>query len=310
MAVVSGLTKWSVSLDKDGHRTYSATFRVLADVAEGPLSVVYAPGLPLPGDLWATQSDFDPWGYCTKERSATPVVISEPNTDWDVEIKFSSKPLDRCQDDKQEDPLLLPPKISGNFVKFTQEATEDRFGSAIQSTSFEQFRGPQVEFDDSRPTVKIQMNVADLQLPLLTSMRDTVNEFSLWGLDPRTIKLSNISWERKFYGSCYIYYDLSLEFDINFNTFDKDLLNEGTKCVAGYWDQTTDQWIPILPDGGTPDPLNPAHYVRFKDRNGENARCLLDTDGTPLDSDTDPNFIHVEKYEESDFLLLGIPTSF
>jgi hypothetical protein len=131
------------------------------------------------------------------------------------------------------------------------------------------------------------------------------------------VKLSTVSWERKLYGKCNYYYTWSLEFDINFETHDKSLLDEGTKAL-GHWDPTTKEWVTTgdLSDSavgtGTegdvlePDPTRFNHY---KDKNGENARCILDGYGVPVTSVEDAGIVLVKKYGEEDLLLLGIPTT-
>jgi hypothetical protein len=161
-------------------------------------------------------------------------------------------------------------------------------------------------------------------------MVDTLNDATLWGLAARKIKLSNVSWERLLYGTCDYYYKRVFDFDIDFSTFDRDVLDEGTKVLSGQWDRDTGEWVLLEIEGygGTPNPdaQRPDHFIRYKDRNDENARVILDGNGLPADSvvlraeetgtgttETESGAaarIQVKKYEESNFLLLGIPTEF
>jgi hypothetical protein len=268
------------------------------------------------------------------------VNLAKPTKIFNVTVPFSNKPQNRCQDFKVEDPLLEPQKISGGFNRFTEEATKDRYGYPILNSAHEQVRGPQVEFDNNRPVVKIEQNVANLQLDLLTVMIDTVNGYYLWGFPPRSIKLSGVSWERKFYGNCSVYYTRQLEFELAglqdagltgtgsdpepiqsvYKTWDRELLDEGTKVLKGHW-KRNGNWVLDKIDGAYPDPSNPTHFIRFKDRNGENTRVILNGAGLPagvrvgsgsgsISDETEIGSIYLEKYHESDFLLLGIPTSF
>jgi len=323
-----GLKKWSMVRDEEGHRTYKAIFGVWTDdPGDGPLTVLATPGLPTVGSTWSFFNDNDPWAFCTPDARVEPRVENEKGKYWTVEFTFTTKPLRICSNDQIEDPLLIPPKVSGSYVKYTKEAVFDRHGEPIENSAHEMFRGQQVEFDANRPNVKIQMNVANLDLGLITSMVDTVNDSPLWGLPKRCIKLSNVSWERKYYGTCYKYYTVTYEFDINYNTFDRYLLDEGTKVLNGHWDEQTGAWVldPVGESyGGTPiwpDPDNPAHFIRYKDRRGENARVILNGAGLPAESTVvtgtgqgtgqetgSAGKIKVEYYKESNFLLLGIPT--
>lgn len=336
----NGARKWSMTRDDAGYRTYKISLRVEGAVTDGPANVLRTPGLPLPGTPWIVDDDFDPWSWCRPDATVTPEKSDEPNRFWTVEHTFSNKPpaqdKQRCHDQQIEDPLLEPQKISGTFAKYQEEAAFARTikyysGTAlirtessarILTSSHEQVRGAQVEFDKNRPQVKIEQNVATLGLATFAAMIDTVNAAPLWGLPARCIKLTNASWERKFHGLCYLYYTRVFEFDINYNTFDRDLVDEGTKVLNGHWagsdtPGTADDsagWILDKIDGLPPDPSNPAHFIRAKDRNGENMRVILNGEGIPMGGITgtadDAGKIHVEKYEESDFLTLNIPTTF
>jgi len=68
----------------------------------------------------------------------------------------------------------------------------------------------------------------------LQSMVNTLNVAPLWGCPARTVKLEPPTWERRFYGACYKYFNRVLEFTVSAD-FDRDNLDEGTKCVRGYW---------------------------------------------------------------------------
>ncbi len=305
--LIPGQRRWSVGRDDEGHREYRIVHRVRASTIDGPQVVLLTPGLPLVGSPWAFDNDFDPWAMCFPFMRIETEVRDEPNTIWRVEQKFSTKPLFRCQDIPIEDPLLEPADISGSFVKYTKEVTEDKDGNKIKSSSHEMIRGPQVEFDFNRSSVTISQNVSLLELDVFTPMVDTVNDAVLWGLGARQIKLSNVSWERKVLGSCGFYYTRSLEFDIDATTFDRNIVDEGTKVLSGHWEEAG--WTLDNIDGGAPDKTNPQHFNRYKDRNDENSRVMLDGNGEPLAVGATPIEIPLDYYGESNFLLLGIPTT-
>lgn len=281
---LKGPTKWTGNRDEYGYRSYTVTFRVISNSSgDGPAQVLQTSGLPRPGDTWEIGNDFDPWAWCRPNCEITPVVSQEPNFWWDCTFNFSSKPPNkdnqRCADTEVEDPLLEPPKISGSFVKYTEEAWQDRFGRPIVNSAFEQIRGNQVEFDRNRATIHIEQNFAVLDLGLLSAFGNAVNMFPLWGLGRRCIKLSNANWERKFKGACEVYFTRILDFDVNYETFDKDVLDEGTKVLNGHWDNGS--WILDNINGQPPNPKNPQHFIRFKDRHGENTRVILNGQGLP-----------------------------
>lgn len=286
-AIVGGPYTWSGERDDEGHRTYTITHRVKTLQGEGPATVMQCPGLPDPGDTWAVDDDLDIWAWCLPGMRINPERAGE-NQYWKVEQKFSTKPPEnskqRCNTTPIEDPLLEPQKINGSFVRKTEEGIKDRFGKRIITSSHEQITGPQNEWDaDGGDLIIIEQNVADLELDILSSMKNTLNDAPLWGLPARCIKFSSYTWEKKFYGSCEHYYTRRLEFEVNRKGFDRDLLDEGTKVLHGYWDEDTGEWVLdyVASTLELPDKDNPAHFDRFKDRNGENARVILDGEGQP-----------------------------
>lgn len=244
--LIPGQRDWSMTRDEKGHREYKIRFMVYGQTTDGPAAALATPGLPVIGSSWAFDGDIDLWAFCRPEVTVTPAVTDEPNRHFQLEFTYGTKPLDFCQDDFIDNPTLRPNKVSGSFNKYTEEAHYDRFGYPIRNSAHEMLRGTQVEFDKNRGSVKIQQNVNDLQLGLMTSMIDTLNDRTMWGLPPRCIKLSACPWERKFWGACNIYYDRTLEFDIRFaenDSFDRVLLDEGTKVLNGHWSRSTGAWI-------------------------------------------------------------------
>lgn len=326
-AVLRGWRQWTMDRDESGHRTYRITWLVeVSDPnGDGPAVAAQCPGLPLPGSTWFFGSDLDVWATCRWEMAVAPAEGEDdkgPNIYWHVTQTFSTKPLEKgaCRDGQFEDPLTEPQKVSGSFVKYTEEATRDKDGNGIVNSAWEQMRGPQVEFDRNRPTVRIEQNVAALNMPLVSLLIDRVNSSPLWGLPARCVKLSGFSWEKKFYGFCYAYYTRVFEFDINYNTFDRTLQDEGTKVLRGQWN-SNGQYVTV-PVGRLlgvdipPDPDNPAHFVRFKDRNNENSRVILNGAGMPYlgdlttgTGDDTIGTVFVQYYSEGDFSALGIPTT-
>lgn len=320
--ILEGQTDWRLVRDEEGYREYKITHLVgTNDSRDGPANVLRTPGLPTPGAFWIVDNDVDLWAWCRPNAAVNPLITNEPCRIWSVEQIFSNRPPKRdfCWEQEVEDPLLQPQRLSGTFVKKQREAVYDRFGLSIVNSAFEQMRGPQVEFDESNPTVTVEQNVPILNLGLVSAMMDAVNSVPQWGLAPRKIKLSNFTWDRKHYGQCFYYYTRKFEFEVNFNGFDRDMLDEGTKALNGI--NRNGEWVvlPVDEEGTMPDPTNPNHFVRYKDAHGENCRVILDGFGLPIDPSpgsgsgqggSEPGTIHIEKYNEANFFLLGIPVTF
>lgn len=323
--LLDGHVSWGLTRDKDGYRQYKIRHYVNTnDYRDGPNVVLNCPGLPAVGSVWNFDNDYDPWCYCSPETTVsirTGVKEGQKTFYWTVDNIFTNVPGKRCQDDSIEDPLLEPYDISGSFIKYTTEASYNYDGTRIKTSSHERITGPMVEFDANRPTVKISQNVPILDLATFAAMVDTLNSAPLWGLPARCVKLSNASWQRKIYGTCGYYFTRVFDFDIMYETFDRSVPDEGTKCLHGYWGDgddagtAPDDWILININGSPPDPDNPSHFSRFKDRNGENARCLLNGAGLPAQvglatgNSGDPATVDIVYYGESNFFLLDIPAS-
>jgi len=308
-AIVLGEIGWSGSRDKDGHREYRMKWLIdTRDVELGPAAVFNCPGLPSVGSSWSFFADHDPWAYCWPNWTVQQHMQGqEKSTLWTVEQLFSTKPLKRCQDSSIESPLAEPPKISGSFAAESVECHEDRFGNPFRNSALEQIRGKMVEFDETRPSVRVEMNIGTLPLGVIAAMANTVNDSSLWGLGSRMIKLSSATWQRQLYGTCSFYFTVVYEFEANGNTWDRRVLDEGTMCLLG--------WAPgsALKDNkldpGIADLTDPKNFEQYKDINGENTRVFLDGQGRPVQGGADPAVITLERYAESNFLLLGIPAT-
>jgi hypothetical protein len=346
-SLIGGPKIFSLNRDEDSYREYKIKYLVRSSTGtDGPSTVLHnTPGLPQPYTAWIIGSDTDLWAWCKWEAEVEPApghVEGDPVQVWQVGLTFTTKPPKKyCRTVEVQNPLLEPVKVSGTFVKYTEEATRDRFGAPINNSAHEQIRGPQVEFDKNRATVKIEMPVAQLKLDLVTPMIDTVNSKPLWGLPERCIKLSNFTWERKYYAQCSIYYTWTFDFDIRFpekfivnppagtgsavpfwiGGFDRLILDEGTKVLNGNWD-AAGNWQVHSIGGKPPDPLNPQHFKRFQDRVGNTCRVILNGMGLPADvgigfftgtgtvSGGAAGQILVQKYDQNDFTILGIPLQF
>lgn len=229
---------WGGGADDEGYRTYGITWIVNCGRKDGPANVMQTPGLPLPGALWQFEDDIDVWAFCYPWMEVEHLAQKEgdPSEWWAVKQKFSTKPMKRCQDERVENPILEPPKISGGHSRYTHEATHDRHGRMILTSSLERYKGNDVEFDRNRPTFKMEQNVATLGQDVYVPMVDTVNDSPIWGFNERCVKLSTAYFERNVYGKCGYYYTRHFEFEVNHASFDKILPDEGTRVLSGHWD--------------------------------------------------------------------------
>lgn len=300
-ATSRGRIDWNLSMDRDGYRDYNLQMLVVTtDDLDGPERVFFASGLPAIGAPWAFGNDDDPWALRTPETKITPIVTKEPNQHWKVDLKFSNRPMWRCNTAQIDDPLSEPQRISGSFVKYLRKTDRNRFGNLILSSSHE--RIDDIERDANRPSVVIEQNIATLGLSTFSQMIDGVNDSTLWGLPARRVKLSNVSWERRLYGVCSYYYTRRFEFDIKYEGW--DLIDVAD---AGFKEFDDDLYA------DTPaNRADPTKYRIIKDGRGENTptKALLNGLGSRLTNPLAPIFLNpIQLYDQYNLLLLGIPTS-
>jgi len=314
-----GETNVDLSIDKDGNRTYNVTHLVQVPSEDyGPASAWgLIRGIPQVGDSWRFGAEADPWAYCKPNRKVTKITENEKGVLWSVTSTYSTLPSERCQDTTIDNPLDEPDKVSGSFTQGTAEGKRDKDDKPILSSSGEYFSGQANEWDDAQPTVRIGKNYAILPLSTFAPMVNTVNDAPLWGLPKRCIKLNNVSWTPNVYGTCTFYYTVDYEFEVNYNTFDRFFIDEGTKTLPFELQKDgSKKYVDpnkIAPQNNPKNLPNKRRFDIFKkslDSNGNLQRIKLDGEGREADADNWYVIGPVEYYKESNFLLLDLPTSF
>ncbi len=341
----------TIRLNRDvgGYRTYTMEhivqgFDYGGGIYPGPVEVLFTPGLPVPGNFYIMDNDADLWAWVRLNVDVDPFEHkSGPIKLWKVTNYISNMPPERwdpsgqeqrnaelmCANGQIEDPLLQPMKVSGSYVKDKKEATHDRFRKQLKSSSHEQLRGPQVEFEQPFPKIRIEQNVALLNLELCNRFfsMSMVNSQPMWGLPARAVRCATFDWEKLHYGLCYYYYKRVFEFECKVQRdldnptqfiggWDRYDADEGTKCIKGKWikDPAHIFYKHYVADSGV-DATNPGDFIRFLDFNGNAARTLLTGDGYPVGWEGEPPFqapakIKIEKYEQDDLFQLGLPIGF
>lgn len=274
-----------LKVESDGNRTYTVKHLVFVSDGLGAAAAYNCPGLPPPGSFYAFEGDVDNSAFCQMECEvdALDAAKGERSNEYIVTQTFTTKATGRCADAKFDDPLREPPKITWSYNTKSVEATHDMYGLRILSSSHEMLRGKENEWDESTPTLSIEQNVASFAeaYTIPAMLNDSVNALPFYNLPPRTVKLKNKGGSQKFHGQCYAYYTRSLEFEVNYRTWDRYLLDEGRLALRGRWDGDIWRLIPNA-QGQLPDPLNPADFVQYKDKHGENTTTLLNGYGIPV----------------------------
>jgi hypothetical protein len=117
----------------------------------------------------------------------------------------------------------------------------------------------------------------------------------MWGLDVDMVKLSNFSWQRKLYGTCSYYFTYNYDFEIDFDTWAKQIVDYGD--------------VILLP-GGNPNCVEDFDH-NVGQATGNILNVLLDGAGKKLLCGADPVIVKHHLYGQSDLAALpGIPSSF
>lgn len=338
MACVSkGPIEATLASDEEGYDTITVKFKVQGIPGQdGPGNAKTASGLPLAGEYWGKPSsgaaifsgESHTGLWCRPSVSVEPHPETRPDTKpslWIVTKVFSNKPTrdgqGRCPGEERGDPWNEKQKITRDHSEEREEASRDRFGKRILTSSLEPVHGPNNEWGVTRTTIRIEQNVIDPQFPLIELMKDSVNAYELWGFPPRTIRFRPGGEVQKFCmsgGVCVPYWTRTLLFELryrryngafaepadtgtgieltavpqgDYETWDRDVWDEGTRVLRGRWTNAAGQtgtgtsnrshWQNLPINGEDPDPSNPHHFIKFKDWNGENTKTLLDGFGNP-----------------------------
>ena len=90
---VIGPHRWSGSRDAEGYREWTLQSHVVTtDPNDGPALAMQTPGLPIPGSIWNFGNDIDVWAWCRWDCTVEPYLEGEPNLDFMVTNRFSTKP--------------------------------------------------------------------------------------------------------------------------------------------------------------------------------------------------------------------------
>jgi hypothetical protein len=313
-----GRIDWSAKRDERTHRDYSIKWLVESNDPwnDGPQTVSLTAGLPAIGSYWHFGNENDPWAYCMPEWQMNPLHTSQgPVQVWSVEQTFSTRFMMRCATVPVENPLLEPVRVSGSFRQQKREKQLDRHGNVKRTSANELVSGSLIEADESHPTVTIEITTLSNQLAIFTPYMDTLNDRDLWGLAKRQIKLSGGNWSRKYWGVCTPYYVTTLEFHGHPRTWDKRRNDYGSICLnRTFWDPTADGYTGPHTDAEKDEAVKDHRNLTwYTDRNDEKAKCFLDGHGAPLPIydialGKKPLEFLDEDYDESNFLLLGVPS--
>lgn len=290
-SIIGGAPKEiSLDVDEEGQRTYTVDWLVQTDgPSYGPDHAIYCPGLPAPGASLNIGNSVDAWAFYQRKGSAKLLSSSNRRDVYKVTQQFSTRPIRRCQSGAIEDPLMEPHRVRGGADTFTREAMADYQGKPLLYSNGQRMKGPAVQMEDGWPTIEIEQNVAWVNLAFLGNYRYATNNATFWGCAARTLKCKSINWERVLYGTCYYYFRVTTVMQLNAQTWDVLVLDEGDLVkVPG---------------------SSPARFRQAKDDREENVHVLLDGSGNALAPGATEVFLPKRVLRELDFSVVGWPAT-
>lgn len=242
MAVTS-VNEYSASggFDSQGVRTWTVLYKAETDsTSDGPVTVILSPLLPTFLSIYTFQSATE--GDTLAFRQSLTAELSDPGnswTTWDVTAVFSTKPVNApdtggggAGNAGVTDPTLLPPEISGSFIKTLVPVEKDKDGNPVLNAAGDLFLD--LVRDKSRPDLMIKKNytAAVFDLDMITDVADSVNSKVFFGKGPRKWKFSSFVW-RQLYWGITPYYEAAFGFEVNADTWDYEPANRGPRYDSG-----------------------------------------------------------------------------
>lgn len=287
------------SIDVDFKREYTVKYLVRTDDRkDGPSVVRTAFGIPNVGDIYTPGNDFDPQAIVTNKR------VSQAGSPWEWEVDVTYSTDVKEEPEQPESPLDEPPRISWGFQDrrilvpgyYSEAQAPDltqNYQLGVTNSAGELF-DPQPEMDISEPVLTISKNVATIDQAQFFSLANCVNSDNFYGAEPRQLRLKPPSAESAYDKTIGVYWQVTYGFVFKWDTWDIQVLNQGTYYVNGGW------------------------KYDFKTRTGAGFVGLLTSTGGALNHNDDewegayhaggdnPSFSRLRVYREVNFSSLGI----
>lgn len=169
---------------------------------------------------------------------------------WAITLDFG--PWNPLEHTDTGNPVDQPLRFKLNWTNYPKLATLDKDGNPILNTAYQPY-DPPIEIDGYRGLLTVYRNEATPSLVALISNESYVNASAWNGFAARTVKVTPIALPERQYSQFTgeIYYPMEYPFEIDSNTWDKNIVNAGLAQInptmtAPY------RVTPILDDSGQP----------------------------------------------------------
>lgn len=287
------------SIDREGDREYTVIYKVGTDnKTDGIVQVRNAAGIPSVGDIYAAGNDSDFAAVVVGKE----VSQGDSPFEWEVEVTYSTD-LDLKPPAQHDNPLVEPAELSfgfqtrrilipGYYNNPIGPPADGKFQQGIFAPNGELF-DPQPEAEIADPIWHIKRNVSlgTFSYADLMALANCVNADYFLGVSPRQLMMQPPAANRRFHKTIGFYWELSYSLLYRWETWDIQILNQGTYYFAG--GKPTTVWSTTI-----------ARKVKT-DEHGNVLTINLTTDGD-VNSTATPTFTTIRFYREINFTPLGL----
>lgn len=298
MSVISSelmLNGRSGSSDEKFQRSYVAKWLVTTNnKLDGP-QVVYAQAgsaspdpVPAKYSSYAVGNDVDANAYHLDNTVEPHNAGTE--LQWVVTVNFGPPPKGEPPGERNENPLLRPPRYSIEWGNYSRPFIKDIMGNLVVNAAKQAFDPPPVE-EDARPILVAKKNFGTFAevVALMRTYKNATNTDNFYGAAEREAKIESITAGDQIHENGHSYYEATIRvmFNESGEKFERSFVNEGYK----HYKSATDKTLVVASDAkGVP----------------MNETVLLATDGTRLPDDTDGNTVEFRNCPEVAFDGLGV----
>lgn len=240
----------------DFHVEYSLTYQVITSTAaDGPQVVLaYMRGIVPYGSTYARGNDSDSNAVCRFIGNARRIVSDAKTSGkfaWNVDVRYSTKGTKNDPADQPGDPLSWAWRVSGAYGSGQKWVTKDIDDRAIANSADEPFEDvPPI--DDPLIVLRLEKNTPTISLQQWSEARGKVSETTLWGLEPRRVKLKQWTWTPQWTSSGVAYIANQFEVEIYFDGYYYEPADAGFREFVGLNTDGSPNYEPILIKGEIP----------------------------------------------------------
>lgn len=277
------------SWSSKGERQYTVVLQCLSnDIKDDCVSVLNDVcnhlGIPVGTPAYVAYSfgnSFDPLAMLKKITvRQTASGAKGESREWTARLEYDS-----AAEQMQDNPLLRPTIINGNFQEYAKVLWKDINGKAITNTAKYRF-DPPIEIPDARPVVTFTRNEITYDIAYFSNnFVNRINSSPWYGGAVNQWRCANVSGTGPHVENNVVFFTVTYDFQFRYEGWKPQVAN------AGLYDINQK---PVVDNYGNnvtvPAPLNPDGTQVF---------------GKIIDSDW--NFITVEGFYSADFNALGLP---